>query len=149
MSKPFSIRVEPWASFDRQSYSIFTDDFVHEKLLTVKVNQKPSKATINLKEQVAKKGDNYKSSGEIKLWFPIWNSRNGALYFRSRSEGLKIHYDDGLKSANNSIFDYFNLYASYQSHKNFKNAVIKAGGNIIAKSWSLDNRVRVDVPEVG
>ncbi len=97
MSKPFSIRTEPWTSFDKQSYFIFTDDFVHEKLLTVKVNQKPGKATINLKNQLAKKDDKLKASGEIKLWFPIWNSRNGYLYFRSRNDQFKLHYDDGLK----------------------------------------------------
>lgn len=28
-SKPFSVRTEPWASFDKQSYNIITDDFVH------------------------------------------------------------------------------------------------------------------------
>lgn len=85
MSKPFSIRTEPWSSFDKQSYSIFTDDFVHEKLLTVKVNLKPSKGAVNLKEVAERKGDNFKTGGEIKLWFPIWNSRNGALYFRSKN----------------------------------------------------------------
>lgn len=97
MSKPFSVRTEPWSSFDKQSYSIFTDDFVHEKLLTVKVNQKPLGGTINLKNQITKKENTYKSSGEIKLWFPVWNTRSGHFYFRSRGEDFKIHYDDGLK----------------------------------------------------
>lgn len=85
MSKPFSIRTEPWTSFDKQSYSIFTDDFVHNKLLTVKVNSKPSKGTVNLKQSAVRKGDSFKTEGEIKLWFPIWNSRGGHLYFRSKN----------------------------------------------------------------
>jgi hypothetical protein len=36
--------------------------------LTVKVNVK-TKGTFNLKNQVTKKGDAYKTQGEIKLWF--------------------------------------------------------------------------------
>lgn len=63
----------------------------------MKINQKPGKGTINLKNDIVRKGDNFKSSGEIKLWFPIWNSRNGYLYFRSKNNDIKLHYDDGLK----------------------------------------------------
>lgn len=98
---------------------------------------------------MTKKGDTYKTSGEIKLWFPFWNSRNGTLYFKGKSDGFKVHYDDGIKSLNAPIFEYFNLYASYQSQKNFKNAIIKVGGNLIAKTWNFDNRVRVEFPENG
>ncbi len=92
---------------------------------------------------MAKKGDTYKASGEIKLWFPVWNTRSGHIYFRAKSDGFKVHYDDGLKAFNKSVFDYVNLYTSFQSQKNFKNAVIKVGGNLISKNWSFDNRVRV------
>jgi len=63
MSKPYSVRTEPWTSFDKQSYSIFSDDFVHEKLLTVKVNQKPLRGAINLKGTVQRKDKGYSSSG--------------------------------------------------------------------------------------
>jgi len=83
------------------------------------------------------------------LWFPVWNSRNGHLYFRSKTDGIKIHYDDGLKAFNKWVFDYVNLYTSFQAQKNFKNAVIKAGSNLIAKNWSFDTRVRVEFPEIG
>ena len=96
MSKPFSIRTEPWASFDQQSYNIVSDDFVHDKILTVKVNHKPLRGTLNLKNQIAKKGETYKTLNEIKIWFPILASRNGTLYFRSKNDDIKIHYDDNL-----------------------------------------------------
>lgn len=49
MSKPESIKIEPWADFPRQSYSIFGDDFVHDKLFVTKVAAKGSRSTINIK----------------------------------------------------------------------------------------------------
>jgi hypothetical protein len=57
MSKPFSMRVEPWSSFDQQSYNIFTDDFFHEKLFTLRVNQRSmdSESAVNIKAQFEKK----------------------------------------------------------------------------------------------
>lgn len=150
MSKPFSIRTEPWASFDRQSYAIVTDDFVHDKLLTVKVVQKPLKGGLNLKSQVTKKGDVYRASSQIKLWLPILDSRNGTLYFRSRQDEIKIHYDDNLTEIKNSPqFSYYNVYGSYQTQKNFKNAVLKTGLNLIGKNYSFDNRLRVKLCESG
>lgn len=36
MSKGRSYKNDTWASFDKQSFSLFKDDFVHDKLLTVK-----------------------------------------------------------------------------------------------------------------
>jgi hypothetical protein len=85
MSKPFSVRTEPWTSFDKQSYWVFTDDFVHNKLLTVKMNVKSAKGTVNLKNSLVRKTEALKTEGEIKLWFPIWNTRGGSLYFRSKN----------------------------------------------------------------
>ena len=52
MSKPESIKVEPWADFPKQAYTFISDDFVHDKPLTLKVNIKSEKATINIKETV-------------------------------------------------------------------------------------------------
>lgn len=149
MSKPQSIKIEPWTSFSKKSYSIFSDDFVHEKLLTVKVNEKPSRGSVNLKQQLVKKGDNFKTSGEIKLWFPIWNSRLGSLYFRSKNNEIKLHYDDGVKGWSNGHFANYNLYGSFQSDKSLKNIVLKAGANLINSNRNLDTRVRVGVSETG
>lgn len=82
------------------------------------------------------------------MWFPVWNTRTGHLYFRSRGEDFKIHYDDGLHEiVNNHYFNYFNLYASYQAQKNLKNSLIKGGVNFISKNWSLDHRVRFGLGE--
>lgn len=53
MSKPESIKVEPWADYPRQQYSIFSDDFVHDKLAVAKVNLKGSRSTVNIKETVS------------------------------------------------------------------------------------------------
>lgn len=58
-SKPESIKVEPWGDFPRQPYSIFTDDFVHDKLGVVKVNASSERATINIKETVAAEKGGY------------------------------------------------------------------------------------------
>jgi len=54
MSKPESIRVEPWSDFPKQSYSILTDDFPHEKLYTAKVNSKGDRSTVNIKAVVTR-----------------------------------------------------------------------------------------------
>jgi len=52
MSKPESIKIDPWTDFPKQTYSLFTDDFVHDKLFTVKVNSKGEKSTVNIKANV-------------------------------------------------------------------------------------------------
>jgi hypothetical protein len=49
MSKPESIKVEPWSDYPRQSYSIINDDFVHDKLAVLKVAAKSEKSTVNIK----------------------------------------------------------------------------------------------------
>lgn len=52
MSKPESIKVDPWTDYPRQPYSIITDDFCHEKIGTVKVNAKGSSSVVNVKASV-------------------------------------------------------------------------------------------------
>lgn len=54
-TKPASIKVEPWSDFPRQSYTIHTDDFCHEKPLVAKFAAKGSRSTLNLKETVSSK----------------------------------------------------------------------------------------------
>lgn len=46
-------------------------------------------------------------------------------------------------------FSQYNLYGSFQSEKNFKNIVLKAGANLINSSYNLDTRVRVGLAESG
>lgn len=55
MAKAPSFKTEPWTSFDRESYSIFEDDFVHDKVCTIKANIKSDKSTVNLKETLTEK----------------------------------------------------------------------------------------------
>ena len=49
MSKPESFKIDPWTEFPKQSYSFITDDFVHDKLTTLKVNSKGDKSALNFK----------------------------------------------------------------------------------------------------
>lgn len=62
---------------------------------------------------------------------------------------MKLHYDDGLKDLSKGLFEQYNLYGSYQSQHQFKNIVLKAGANLIAKNLILDNRVRVALQDSG
>ena len=49
MSKARSYKNEPFTSFEKQSYSVMKDDFIHEKLLTVKANIDSKRGGVNLK----------------------------------------------------------------------------------------------------
>lgn len=49
MSKPESLKIDPWTDFPKQPYSIFTEDFPHDKLYTFKLNSKSDKSTVNVK----------------------------------------------------------------------------------------------------
>lgn len=40
MSKPESIKIDPWTDFPRYSNGIFGDDFVHDKLFVAKLAAK-------------------------------------------------------------------------------------------------------------
>lgn len=79
----------------------------------------------------------------------MWNSRSGQLYFRTRNDDYKLHYDDGLKSTTLGQFNFFNLYASMQGQRNLKHSVAKLGANLISTNLSLDNRVRLGLSEGG
>jgi hypothetical protein len=47
--KPESLKVDTWTDFPRQPYSLITDDFVHDKLGTLKINAKGDHSTVNIK----------------------------------------------------------------------------------------------------
>lgn len=143
MSKPHSFKCEPWTAFPRDSYSIITDDFIHEKLLTVKVASKTEKGTINLKNQVVAQGDNYKSSGEIKFWFPVWQT--GTIYFKSINKEFKLHYDNGVKDVQGLNL---NFYGSYQMIKQNNSSTIKAGAIYFHPKFDLDTRLRVAFQDI-
>ena len=142
MSKPNSFKAEPWASLDKNSDSIFTDDFVHDKLVTVKVSQVASKGTVNLKGAVSKKGEKLQASEEIKLWFPAWN-RGGSLYFKSKGNDVKLQYDDGNRNWKEDKGWKLIPFCSIQFNKNLNNIVLKAGASVLAQEWSFGGRLRV------
>jgi len=71
---------------------------VHNKFLNFKFSQKSSKGNIVLKNHISKKDDKYKSTGQIKLWFPLWDNR--ALFFKSKNNEVKVQYDHGITNIN-------------------------------------------------
>ena len=97
MSKPESIKVEPWSDFPRYSDAIFSDDFVHNTLFACKVAAKGSRSTINIKESVSSKSGTYNMSDDLKFWFSLPHQGH-SLYARIKSSNyLKLHYDMGIK----------------------------------------------------
>jgi hypothetical protein len=63
MPKARSYKNEPWLGFEKQSYSLFTDDFVHKNLLTVKANIESPTGGANLKESLSQKEGKLTSTG--------------------------------------------------------------------------------------
>ena len=95
MSKPESIKIDPWVGFPRQPYSMIDDDFCHEKAFVAKIAAKTSKSTINIKETVNSKKGVWSVADEVKLWFDLPN--NHSLYTKVKStDYIKIHYDHGV-----------------------------------------------------
>lgn len=92
---PFSFRNEPWASFDKQSYNIFTDDFVHDKLFKTKVIFTPYRTwRVDVTESITTKDAGYRSGTDIKMAVPLWD--NASICFRSKGDHFKVQYDHGL-----------------------------------------------------
>lgn len=138
MPKPHSFNTEPFCSLDEGEYEILSDNYAHEKLLNIKLNQKTEKGNLKLKNQISKKDGKLKSSGEIKLWFPFWNNRT--LYFKSKNNEVKLHYDHGISEINKHNVNFF---GSFQVQKNFLNPVLKAGFSVIADKYDFNFRARI------
>lgn len=145
MQFPFSFRNEPWASFDKQSYAIFTDDFVHDKIFTTKFHYARERWwNVKLTESITRKDASYRIGTDVKMSIPLWD--DAYLCFRSKGEGFKVHYDHGMigRTSSDGKTRYFNFYGSYQSTKDFKNVALKAGLNYLTHNLSFGNRVRVE-----
>ncbi len=114
MSKPESIKIDPWTDFPRQPYTFITDDFCHEKVYTLKVNAKGEKSTVNVKANInSNEKTGLSISDEVKFWFQVGGSRS--IYSKIKSSNyLKLHYDNGVFEKWNSQW---NLYASLNSTK--------------------------------
>ncbi len=105
MAKARSYKNEPFNSFEKQSYSIIKDDFVHEKLLTVKANILSTNGGVNLKETLNQKNEALTSTGETKLWFYLRN--NTSLYTKILPNSLTLAYDHGIQLNNDRAFNWF------------------------------------------
>lgn len=97
MSKPESIKIEPWSDFPNYSDKIFSDDFVHNSFFVAKVAAKGSRSTINIKETVTNKAGAFSLADDVKFWFSL-PQQGHSLYARIKSSNyLKLHYDFGVK----------------------------------------------------
>jgi len=141
MSKPESIKVEPWTDFPRQSYTIFTDDFVHDKLGVVKVNAKGEKSTANIKATLNVDKSGAKTiSDEVKFWFSL--SGNRALYAKIKSSNyLKVQYDHGVIEQFNRKW---NIYGSINTNKSLEDLSLRIGASHLGDKCHSDNRLKID-----
>lgn len=115
------------------------DNFAHDKLFSIKINQNSGKGSLKLKNNIVQKENSLKSSGEIKVWFPFWDTRT--LYFKSKDNEVKVHYDHGITKIKEKDV---NMFWSLQVKKNFEtNPVLKAGFSILNEKYHLSYRVRL------
>ena len=140
MSKPESIKVDPWTDFPRQPYSIFTDDFVHDKLLTWKVNSKGLNSTFNFKANIKGDKSGLKLSDELKFWFNLPEGRS--LYTKVKStDYLKLQFDNGIIT---QWGQKWNLYAALNTNKTLSNPSLRLGAGHQSQHCNSDNRLRID-----
>lgn len=117
--------------------SIFEDDYVHDKLFTLKAARKSATSTISLKETLTQKEGKITSADELKFWFPFRGSRT--LYGRIKNDGFKLHYDHGILTQN----DYrFNIYGSVHGKRNFGSLIYKLGLETQNKDLLFNWRLR-------
>lgn len=140
MSKPESVKIDPWTDFPKQSYSIFTDDFVHDKLYTFKVNSKGSRSAVNLKANIKSDKSGLKLSDEVKYWYDLPEGRS--FYSKVKStDYIKFHIDNGIIEKWNKKW---NLYATLNVTKTLSNASLRLGAAHKSQNCNSDNRLKVD-----
>lgn len=137
MSKPESIKIEPWTDFPKLPYSFISDDFVYDKLFVGKVNAKGGKSTINLKAAV---GADKHIAEEVKLWFDLPSGRS--LYSKLKNNYFRVQLDNGITEAWGQKW---NLYAGLSANKSLENAVLRLGVAHLGAKCHTDNRLKVDV----
>lgn len=140
MSKPESVKIDPWTEFPRQSFSLLTDDFVHDKLFTLKVNSKGEKSTVNFKANVKGEKGAFKLSDEIKFWFNLPGGRS--FYSKVKSgDSMKLHFDNGIIEKHSKKL---NLYATLNLSKTLTNASLRLGAAHKGENCNSDNRLKID-----
>lgn len=140
MSKPESIKIEPWTDFPRLPYTFISDDFVHEKLFVAKVNAKGVSSTVNLKASVSEDKTSKSVSDEAKLWFDLPKGRS--LYAKIKSSSyLKLQLDNGVTEHWGKKW---NLYAGLNTTKSLENISVRLGAAHLDSVCHSDNRLRID-----
>lgn len=141
MSKARSYKNEPFIGFEKQSYSVMKDDFVHEKLLTVKTNIQSTNGGVNLKESLSQKGEALTSTGESKLWFYLRN--NGSLYTKVLPNAITLAYDHGVQVTNGRSFNWF---GAVDTNRTLSTNVWRLGVEIFdaAGKWSCNNALQLN-----
>ena len=139
-TKPTSIKIEPWTDFPKQSYTIHTDEFCHEKPFVAKFASKASRSVLNLKETVSNKDNNWKVEDDLKFWFTLPHNHTFYARFKS-SDYLKLHIDHGLFDQDDKQW---NFYSSFLSDKSFSKSSVKVGAAFIHPRYNMDNRLKVN-----
>ena len=137
MSKPESIKIEPWTDFPRFPFSFISDDFVHDKLYTAKVNAKGGRSTLNLKASL---GGDKTISEEVKLWFDLAGGRS--LYTKLKNNYLRVQLDNGITEHGDKKW---NLYAGLSATKSLENVQVRLGAAHPGEKCHTDNRLKVDL----
>lgn len=140
MSKPESIKVDPWTDFPRLPYTFVSDDFVHEKLAVFKVNAKGGRSTANLKVSVSEDKSGRSVSDEVKLWFDLPQGRS--LYSKIKSSNyLKLQFDNGVTE---NWGKKWNFYAGLNATKSLENISLRLGAAHLGNTCHTDNRLKID-----
>lgn len=140
MSKPESIKIDPWTDFPRLPYTFVNDDFVHDKLFVAKVNAKGPKSTVNLKASVSSDKASRTVSDEVKLWFDLPSSRS--LYAKIKSSNyVRLQLDNGITEYGGRRW---NLYAGVNTAKSLENISLRIGAAHLNSKCHSDNRLRID-----
>jgi hypothetical protein len=139
MSKGRSYKNDTWSSFEKQSYSLINDDFVHSKLVTIKANVPAVKGGINLKETLATKGDGVTSTGEAKIWFQLTDGHS--MYAKIQPKNLLFHYDNGIQIKNNQMW---NFYGALSTNRQIDDNQVRVGAEVFSPTgdWSCSNMIQ-------
>jgi hypothetical protein len=115
------------------------DDFVHEKVLTVKANIQSTNGGFNIKEVLNQKGESLASTGEAKLWFYVKNNRS--LYAKILPQALTLSYDHGVNEVNNRSF---NWYGGVETNRNLNNNHWHLGLDVFSPNgdWACNNKLQ-------
>lgn len=141
MSKPQSVKVDPWSDWPKQPYSFINDDFVHDKTFTAKVNAKGTKSTANFKASVTQDKSGFKLADELKFWFDLPQGRS--LYGKVKSSDyIKGQFDNGITEQWGRKW---NFYASWTTNKSLSNAKVSLGANHPSEKCNSDNRLKLDI----